>query len=43
MDKFDEVPDWANPDYKRRRRLLFVLLGIGLAALAVGLYFLFTH
>ena len=43
MNKFDEVPDWANPDYKRRRRVLFVLLGIGLAALSVGLYFLFTH
>ena len=43
MDKFDEVPDWANPDNKRRRRLLFVLLGIGLAALAVGLFFLFTQ
>jgi len=43
MDKFDEVPDWANPDNKRRRRLLYVLLGIGLAALSVGLFFLFTQ
>ena len=42
MGRFDDVPDWANPTYKRRR-ILFVLLGIGLAALSVGLYFLFTH
>ncbi len=43
MSRFDDVPDWANPAYKRRRRILFVLLGIGLAALSVGLYFLFTY
>jgi len=43
MDKFEDVPDWANPNDKRRRRLLYVLLGIGIAAVAVGLVFLFTR
>jgi hypothetical protein len=43
MDKFEDVPDWANPNYKRRRRILYIVLGIGIAAISVGLYFLFTH
>jgi hypothetical protein len=43
MDRFDDAPDWANPGHKRRRRILFVLLGIGIAAISVGLYFLFTR
>ncbi|MEJ2047363.1 MAG: hypothetical protein P8X92_04810 [Dehalococcoidia bacterium] len=43
MNNFENVPDWANPAYKRRRRLLYVLLGIGIAAISVGLYFLFTR
>ena len=43
MDKFEDVPDWANPNDKRRRRLLYVLLGIGIAAIVVGLVFLFTR
>jgi hypothetical protein len=43
MDKFEDVPDRANPNDKRRRRLLYVLLGIGIAAVAVGLVFLFTR
>jgi len=28
---------------RRRRRLLYALLGIGIAALVTGLVFLFTH
>jgi hypothetical protein len=43
MDKSGDVPDWANPAYKRRRRMLYVLLGIGIAAISVGLVFLFTR
>jgi hypothetical protein len=43
MDNYKDVPDWANPDQKRRRRILYVLLGIGIAAISVGLYFLFTR
>jgi hypothetical protein len=43
MDKFGDIPDWANPNYKRRRRILYVLLGIGIAAISVGLVFLFTR
>ena len=44
MGKHDDVPDWANPDSsRRRRRMLFTLLGIGLAAVVVGLVFLFTR
>ncbi len=43
MDKFGDVPDWANPAYKRRRRILYIVLGIGIAAISVGLYFLFTY
>jgi hypothetical protein len=43
MDKFEDVPDWANPNDKRRRRILYVLLGIGIAAISVGLVFLFTR
>jgi hypothetical protein len=43
MDKFDDVPDWANPAHRRRRRILYVLLGIGIAAISVGLVFLFTR
>jgi hypothetical protein len=43
MDKFEDVPDWANPNDRRRRRLLYVLLGIGIAAIVVGLVFLFTR
>jgi hypothetical protein len=43
MDRFEDVPDWADPGYKRRRRILYVVLGISIAAISVGLYFLFTH
>jgi hypothetical protein len=43
MDNFGDVPDWANPAHRRRRRILFVLLGIGIAAISVGLFFLFTR
>jgi len=43
MDRFEDVPDWANPNHKRRRRILYVLLGIGIAAVSVGLVFLFTR
>ena len=43
MDNFKDVPDWANPAHKRRRRILYVLLGIGIAAVSVGLFFLFTQ
>ena len=42
-DKFGDFPDWANPEQKRRRRILFVLLGVGIAVLAVGLVFFFTR
>jgi len=42
MDKLGDVPDWANPQYKRRRTL-YILLGIGIAAISVGLVFLFTQ
>jgi hypothetical protein len=43
MDNFGDVPDWANPSHKRRRRTLYVLLGIGIAAISVGLFLLFTR
>jgi|GEM_PF-1494809 len=43
MDNLGDVPDWANPAHKRRRRILYVLLGIGIAAISVGLFFFFTH
>jgi hypothetical protein len=43
MDRFEDVPDWANPDHKRRRRILYVLLGIGIAAVSVGLVLMFTR
>jgi len=43
MNKLGDVPDWANPNDKRRRRILYVLLGIGIAAISVGLVFLFTR
>jgi hypothetical protein len=43
MNNFGDVPDWANPARKRRRRILYVLLGIGIAAISVGLYLLFTR
>jgi hypothetical protein len=43
MDNFEEVPDWANPNDKRRRRILYIVLGIGIAAISVGLYFLSAY
>jgi hypothetical protein len=44
MARYEDTPDWANPKNNRpRRRLIFVLLGIGLAALVVGLVFYFTQ
>lgn len=42
MSNFDDSPDWANPEIKRRRRLK-ILLGVGIAVIVVGLVLWFTY
>jgi hypothetical protein len=42
--RFDETPDYVSDDSgRRRRRMLYALLGVGIAVLVIGLVFLLTR